>query len=99
MVRSFLFPLALSLLPAVIDAQSSEPVTVYFPKNTQVIFGPVVSTTATAGAAAYTGAAAYNPTTLNAPAPPNPAITTQFPLQLLSGGMANMSIPIPANFM
>ena len=39
--------------------------------------------TGTALSANYTGSAAYNPNTLNAPAPPGPAgLPTQFALQL-----------------
>ena len=42
-----------------------------------------VTTTGTALSANYTGSAAYNPNTLNAPAPPGPAgLPTQFALQL-----------------
>ncbi|KAI0316521.1 hypothetical protein OF83DRAFT_1060198 [Amylostereum chailletii] len=83
--------LALALaLPLLARAQWS----VYHPKNPQVIFGGAAeSQTATAGAAAYTGAAAYDPTTLVAPAPPNPPINTNFPVQLYTGGMTNLSIP------
>lgn len=40
------------------------------------------SSTGSAAAANYTGAAAYDPTILNAPAPPDPAPPTTFFLQL-----------------
>ncbi|TFY66779.1 hypothetical protein EVG20_g4311 [Dentipellis fragilis] len=83
--------------------------TVYKPSNPQVIFGGDSSSdsagtgtgtdTATAAAATYTGAAAYNPTVLQAPAvPSNPSVTTQFNVQLLSGGMTGMSIKLPGDF-
>ncbi|KAI0299017.1 glycoside hydrolase family 79 protein [Multifurca ochricompacta] len=56
---------------------------------------PKTSTSTTTGAAAnYTGAAAYDPTVLNAPAVPNPPISTQIPIPLSSsGGIPNLSIP------
>lgn len=61
-----------------------------------------VSTTATAttanAAASYTGAAAYNPTILNAPPIPDPKPSTSFNIQLPAGGMPGMSIPIPGAF-
>jgi len=43
-------------------------------------------------AAGYTGAAAYDPTVLQAPRPPNPPIRTHFSIQLLNGGPAGASI-------
>ncbi|KAI0060119.1 glycoside hydrolase family 79 protein [Artomyces pyxidatus] len=69
--------------------------TVYQPLNEQIIFGGAPDSTpaANAPAATYTGAAAYDPTTLNIPAPPNPPIPTQFPVQLYTGGMNGLSMP------
>ncbi|KAI0030185.1 glycoside hydrolase family 79 protein [Vararia minispora EC-137] len=98
MARASVRLLALALLPALAAAQ-----TVYYPKG-QVIMGgqgnsqPTTTTTATTGAVTFTGAAAYNPTTLSAPAAPT-GLTTQFTVPLFQGGMTNMSIPIPSNFM
>ncbi|KAI0270636.1 glycoside hydrolase family 79 protein [Gloeopeniophorella convolvens] len=67
---------------------------VYQPVN-QVIFGGTTSTTSTqtgaAAAATYTGAAAYDPTVLNPPAPPNPPVPTGQFVQLYSGGMNGLS--------
>ena len=66
---------------------------VYYP-NSQVVFGgSSLSTTqsASAAVASYSGAAAYDPTVLQAPAPPNPpAPTSQF-IQLYTGGMNGLS--------
>ncbi|TFY78580.1 hypothetical protein EWM64_g5434 [Hericium alpestre] len=81
--------------------------TVYQPKNPQVIFGGPSSssseqpsgTVGVPAAATYTGAAAYNPTVLQPPpVPSNPTVPTQFPVQLWSGGMANLSMPLPGTF-
>ncbi|TFY76428.1 hypothetical protein EWM64_g7584 [Hericium alpestre] len=79
--------------------------TVYQPKNPQVIFGGSSSSEQPSGtvdapaAATYTGAAAYNPTVLQPPpVPSNPTVPTQFPVQLWSGGMANLSMPLPGTF-
>ncbi|THH18224.1 hypothetical protein EW146_g2709 [Bondarzewia mesenterica] len=72
--------------------------TVYHPQNGQVIFGGNSSGsstgtyTASAAAASYTGAAAYNPTILTAPAVPNPAPNTSFGIELTSGGINGLSI-------
>ncbi|KAF8529719.1 glycoside hydrolase family 79 protein [Hysterangium stoloniferum] len=41
----------------------------------------------------YTAASAFDPTSLTPPAVPSPPIPTQFPVQLFSGGMANLSLP------
>jgi hypothetical protein len=41
---------------------------------------------AAAAASAYTGAAAYNPTTLVAPPVPTPAVPSSFQIQLNNGG-------------
>lgn len=81
---------------AVCAALANAQMTVYEPQGIQVIFGGAQSSTATvaasAAAATYTGAAAYNPTVLTAPAVPNPAPNTSFPIQLYSGGMNGLSI-------
>lgn len=77
--------------------------TVYHPHDPNVIVGATTTTSVTApsttpgAAASYTGAAAYDPTTLKAPAPPNPPITTSFPIQLGLGG--SLSIPLNGAFM
>ncbi|KAI0311516.1 hypothetical protein OF83DRAFT_751031 [Amylostereum chailletii] len=68
---------------------------VYRPKD-QVIFGGddgSTSTTGTASAAAatYTGSAAYDPTVLEAPAPPS-GLTTSFAVDL-NTGITGLSIP------
>ncbi|TFY66769.1 hypothetical protein EVG20_g4322, partial [Dentipellis fragilis] len=83
--------------------------TVYQPKNPQIIFGGSSSSSAddtatgtnaaAAAAATYTGAAAYNPTVLQAPpVPSNPAVPNNFPIQLYSGGMNGLSMPLPGDF-
>ena len=81
---------------AVCAALADAQMTVYEPQGIQVIFGGAQSSTGTvaasAAAATYTGAAAYNPTVLTAPAVPNPAPNTSFPIQLYSGGMNGLSI-------
>lgn len=75
----------LSLL--LLSWQAYASVTIY----TQVTFaGGSANTTATS---TYTAAAAYDPTSLSAPAVPSPAPATQFPVQLYSGGMQGLSIP------
>ncbi|KAJ7493667.1 glycoside hydrolase family 79 protein [Mycena latifolia] len=51
-----------------------------------------------AAAAAYTGAAAYNPTTLVPPAVPSPAVPSSFNIQLQTGGTPGASIPQSGNF-
>jgi hypothetical protein len=50
--------------------------------------------TAQSAAANYTGAAAYDPTVLNAPPIPNPAPPTQFALQLQSSSQAVQGLSI-----
>jgi hypothetical protein len=100
MARSSFLSFGLTLLPVFAGAQ-----TLYYPKNQVILGGSVVSSLAASAtvpnvpAATFTGAAAYNPTTLVAPAAPSPAITTNFGLQLLSGGMTNMSRQIPSNYL
>jgi hypothetical protein len=81
----------LSLL--LLGLQAYAEVTIY----TQVPLGTGTGTTATASAT-YTGAAAYDPTSLTPPPIPTPAPATQFPVQLFSGGMVNLSIPQSGSF-
>ncbi|EIN05129.1 glycoside hydrolase family 79 protein [Punctularia strigosozonata HHB-11173 SS5] len=69
-------------------ASSVRAVTVY----SQQTFG---AATTSAAAASYTGAAAYDPTVLNAPAVPNPAPATQFSVQLQSQASAVQGLSIP----
>ncbi|EDR09602.1 glycoside hydrolase family 79 protein [Laccaria bicolor S238N-H82] len=69
-------------------------ITVYYQQGQQ----PLASGTSSATSANYTGAAAYNPTVLNPPAPPNPAITTNFAIQLQNGGTPGASIPQTGSF-
>lgn len=59
---------------------------------------PTSTSTASGAAANYTGAAAYNPTVLQPPAVPSPKPATAFNIQLQSGGMQGLSIPIPGSF-
>jgi hypothetical protein len=84
-----------SLLPLFFGAVQAT-VTVYGPYGT---FGLSDTATATvSGAAAnYTGAAAYNPTVLNAPPVPDPK-PANFDLHLQNGGMQGLSIALPNGF-
>jgi hypothetical protein len=50
--------------------------------------------TSSAAAANYTGAAAYDPTVLTAPAIPNPPPPNAFPLQLLSSNISRGGLSI-----
>lgn len=52
---------------------------------------------ATAPGAAYTGAAAYNPTTLSPPPVPT-ALNRNFQLSLVPGGVPGLSIKVPGRF-
>ncbi|KAF9054026.1 glycoside hydrolase family 79 protein [Panaeolus papilionaceus] len=55
--------------------------------------------TASGAAASYTGAAAYNPTTLIAPAPPGPSVMpTNFQIQLSPAAPPGVSIPLRGSF-
>jgi hypothetical protein len=58
------------------------------------------SATATGSAASYTGAAAYDPTVLTAPAVPNPLPPMQFtlPLQPSAAAVTNLSIQQSGSF-
>ena len=59
---------------------SSHAVTVYYAPG-----APAATATGTGAAANYTGAAAYNPTTLNPPSPPGlQAMPTQFTIPLIT---------------
>lgn len=62
---------------------------------------PIGANTATAAAANYTGAAAYDPTILQVPPIPNPAPATQFTLQLQQQAQAvqGLSIQQSGSFM
>ncbi|KAF7974612.1 hypothetical protein HWV62_11580 [Athelia sp. TMB] len=55
------------------------------------------SATSSNAAAAYTGAAAYNPTVLNPPPVPSPA-PGNFDIQLQTGAVPGLSIPLPGSF-
>ena len=81
------------LLPALLATCSSAQVTVYKPVQ-QVIFNGDSSgtSTVTAAAASYTGAAAYNTTQLQPPAVPNPPINTTIDIALTSGALPAMSV-------
>lgn len=57
------------------------------------------SSTSSAAAADYTGAAAYNPIRLEAPPIPNPLPAMTFPIQLQSGGTQGVSIPQNGGFL
>ena len=56
------------------------------------------SATESAGAANYTGAAAYDPTVLNPPAVPDPLPPTTFDIQLPQAGFSGMSIVQEGSF-
>ncbi|KAI0289638.1 hypothetical protein BC826DRAFT_914159 [Russula brevipes] len=85
----------LSLLTSSIGLASAQ-YTIYQPHQ-QVIFGgngtATTTLTGTAAAATYTGSAAYDPSVLQAPAPPNPPVPTNQVIQLYNGGMNGLSIP------
>ncbi|KAF8882861.1 glycoside hydrolase family 79 protein [Infundibulicybe gibba] len=87
LLRSFIFLSGLGLA-------HSASVTVYYVPGQTPLTG---SLTGAAAAAAYTGAAAYNPTVLNAPALPNPLPPLQFPIQLQNGD-SQLSIQQPGSF-
>lgn len=57
------------------------------------------SSTNSAAAADYTGAAAYNPIRLEAPPIPNPLPAMAFPIQLQNGGTQGVSIPQNGGFL
>ena len=76
------------------SAQSDPLYSVYRPPN-QVVFGgnhgSAQSQSVSAPSASYTGSAAYDPTVLQAPAPPNPPVPTNQFIQLFSGGTNGLS--------
>lgn len=89
----------LSLLSSalgLVSAQSDPFYSVYRPPN-QVVFGgksdSAQSQSASAPSASYTGAPAYDPTVLQAPAPPNPPVPTNQFVQLFNGGVNGLSKP------
>ncbi|KAG1733524.1 glycoside hydrolase family 79 protein [Suillus lakei] len=64
-------------------------------------YGPHVQSpfgTTTAASASYTGAASYDQTILNAPAPPNPPPPTQFNVELQAGDVSGLSIQQEGSF-
>lgn len=83
-----------SLLLSSFGLAAAQSYSVYRPNN-QVVFGGTAlsspTPSASAAAASYTGAAAYDPTVLQAPAPPTPPINTNQFVQLYSGGMNGLS--------
>lgn len=72
------------------STQSDHYYSVYRPPN-QVVFGGNRGSAASPPGASYTGLAAYDPTVLQAPAPPNPPVPTNQFVQLFSGGMNGLS--------
>jgi hypothetical protein len=62
---------------------------------------PLGAATASAAAANYTGAAAYDPTVLTAPPVPSPAPPNTFSLQLMStpNDVQGLSIPLSGDFL
>ena len=69
-------------------------VTIY----TQIAFGTETPTTTTKAWPTLTNAAAYDPVVLTPPAAPNPAVGGASVVQLVTGGMNNMSLPVPPGF-
>ena len=73
-------PSLLFSLGAILFSSSQAQVTVYYEPGVQATLGGTA--TVTGAAANYTGAAAYNPTTLTPPSPPGAqALPTQFAIQ------------------
>jgi hypothetical protein len=70
---------------------SAQSYSIYRPNNQVVFGGSTPSQSASAAAASYTGAGAYDPTVLQAPAPPIPPAPTSQSVQLYSGGMNGLS--------
>lgn len=66
-------------------------ITVHYVPGQEPLSG--ASTTDSAAAADYTGAAAYNPIRLEAPPVPDPLPAMTFPIQLQNGGTQGVSIP------
>ncbi|KAH7341484.1 hypothetical protein B0J17DRAFT_765535 [Rhizoctonia solani] len=90
-MRTFLA--ASAALPFLVSALNAE-------KRSVTVYNPDATTTTTASAAdaTYTGAAAYDTTVLNPPAPPTDLVK-DFPVQLMSGGMDGLSIKQKGSFM
>ncbi|KAF9555149.1 hypothetical protein CPC08DRAFT_145293 [Agrocybe pediades] len=87
-----------SLITSTIVQPCVASVTVYYQKGQAVLHQ--ATGTATSGAAAYTGAAAYNPRTLDAPSPPGNGngFQTQFGISLSSKTPSGASIVQTAGF-
>ena len=84
------------LLSLGVLVSSSQAVTVYYPAGAQA---PLASGAGSGAAANYTGAAAYNPTTLNPPPPPGPtAVPTHFSIQPADTVPPGASIPQKGSF-
>lgn len=88
-MRAFLA--ASAALPALVSALDKRSVTIYDPTASP-------TSTANAAAASYTGAAAYDTTVLNPPAPPTD-LNKDVPIQLFAGGMDGLSIKQKGSFM
>ena len=84
---------ALSLLALSLGLTSAQ-YTVYQPHQ-QVIFG---GNTNSSFQSLTTASAAYDATVLQAPAPPNPPVPTNQFIQLYSGGMNDLSMPLSGAF-
>ena len=82
----------LSLLVSSVGLASAQ-YTVYMPHQ-QVIFGGNTNSSVQGASAAYD----YDPTVLQAPAPPNPPVPANQFIQLYSGGMNGMSMPLSGAF-
>ena len=86
-------PSLLFSLGILFSSSSQAQITVYYPQlqpGAQAILG---TGTGTGAAAQYTGAAAYNPTTLNPPSPPGAqALPTQFTITALNAVPPGASI-------
>ncbi|KIJ42028.1 hypothetical protein M422DRAFT_255050 [Sphaerobolus stellatus SS14] len=84
---------ALSVLSLALLANAG--VTIY----TQVTFGTGAATATGSAFPSVTNAAAFDPTMLIPPPPPNPAVGGANVVQLLTGAMANMSAPVQSGFL
>jgi hypothetical protein len=83
----------LPFLPLLVLSASAQ-YTVYQPHQ-QVIFG---GSTNNSVQSLTTVSAAYDPTVLQAPDPPNPPVPTNQFIQLYSGGMNDLSMPLSGAF-
>ena len=89
-------PSLLFSLGATLFSSSQAQVTVYYEPGAQATLG---TGTGTGAAANYTGAAAYNPTTLIPPPPPGPqALPTQFAILIPNAVPPGASIPQNGSF-